>query len=88
LFSDYNNDPFRVPSFYKLGIDAVFSDFTDTAVKARNILKKRLPIDSLFFEDYFSAASFIFLPAASIFSAPFSRDSPFLLWLSPLRHQL
>jgi glycerophosphoryl diester phosphodiesterase len=28
---------FRVPSFYKLGIDAVFSDFTDTAVKARKI---------------------------------------------------
>jgi hypothetical protein len=26
---------FRVPSFYKLEIDAVFSDFTDTAVKAR-----------------------------------------------------
>jgi glycerophosphoryl diester phosphodiesterase len=34
LLSDYN-DPLLVPSFYKLGIDAVFSDFTDTAVKAR-----------------------------------------------------
>jgi glycerophosphoryl diester phosphodiesterase len=33
--SDYNNDPSRVPSFYKLGIDAVFSDFTDTAVKRK-----------------------------------------------------
>jgi hypothetical protein len=32
LLSDYNNDPL-LPSFYKLGIDAVFSDFTDTAVK-------------------------------------------------------
>jgi glycerophosphoryl diester phosphodiesterase len=25
-YSEYNNDPSRVPSFYKLGIDAVFSD--------------------------------------------------------------
>jgi glycerophosphoryl diester phosphodiesterase len=38
LLSDYNNDP-RVPSFYKLGIDAVFSDFTDTAVKARKKIR-------------------------------------------------
>jgi glycerophosphoryl diester phosphodiesterase len=36
LLSDYNNDPLlEYQAFYKLGIDAVFSDFTDTAVKAR-----------------------------------------------------
>ncbi|CAM2798268.1 glycerophosphodiester phosphodiesterase [Flavobacterium frigoris] len=37
LLSDYNNDPIlEYQAFYKLGIDGVFSDFTDTAVKARN----------------------------------------------------
>jgi glycerophosphoryl diester phosphodiesterase len=36
LLRDYNNDPIlEYQAFYKLGIDGVFSDFTDTAVKAR-----------------------------------------------------
>jgi glycerophosphoryl diester phosphodiesterase len=37
LSKDYNNDPIlEYQAFYKLGIDGVFTDFTDTAKKARN----------------------------------------------------
>jgi glycerophosphoryl diester phosphodiesterase len=38
LLHDYNNDPIlEYQAFYKLGIDGVFSDFTDAALKARAI---------------------------------------------------
>ena len=40
LASDFNGDPvaeYRL--FFQLGVDGVFSDFTDTAVKARAGLK-------------------------------------------------
>jgi glycerophosphoryl diester phosphodiesterase len=37
LLSNYQNNPIlEYQAFYKLGIDAVFSDFTDTAIKARS----------------------------------------------------
>lgn len=36
LLRNYNNNPIlEYQAFYKLGLDGVFSDFTDTAVKAR-----------------------------------------------------
>lgn len=36
LLLDYNNNPiFEYQAFYKLGVDGVFSDFADTAIKAR-----------------------------------------------------
>jgi glycerophosphoryl diester phosphodiesterase len=37
LLRDYKNDPIlEYQAFYKLGIDGIFTDFTDTAVKARD----------------------------------------------------
>ncbi|WP_409025072.1 glycerophosphodiester phosphodiesterase family protein [Flavobacterium sp.] len=36
LLKTYKNNPIlEYQAFYKLGIDGLFSDFTDTAVKAR-----------------------------------------------------
>lgn len=38
LLQDYNNNPIlEYQAFYKLGIDGVFSDFTDTAILARSM---------------------------------------------------
>jgi hypothetical protein len=63
-------------------------DFTYSCKARKQESKKRIDCQLIVysFEDYFSAASF-FLPAASIFQ-PFSRDSPILLWLSPLASTL
>lgn len=42
LAPEYGNDPLReYQRFYELGIDGVFSDFSDTALKARNDWKAR-----------------------------------------------
>jgi glycerophosphoryl diester phosphodiesterase len=39
LASDYNGSPVaEYRQFFRLGIDGVFSDFTDTAVFARSLL--------------------------------------------------
>jgi glycerophosphoryl diester phosphodiesterase len=36
LAADYGGDPLReYRQFFRLGVDGVFSDFTDTAVEAR-----------------------------------------------------
>ena len=41
LAPDYLNDPIReYLQFYKLGVDGVFSDFADSAVRARNRLRR------------------------------------------------
>lgn len=38
LLSNYNNNPLlEYQAFYRLGLDGVFSDFTDTAIKARSL---------------------------------------------------
>jgi glycerophosphoryl diester phosphodiesterase len=38
LATDYRNDPIQeYLQFYKLGVDGLFSDFADTAVKARDL---------------------------------------------------
>jgi glycerophosphoryl diester phosphodiesterase len=40
LAPDYRLDPVKeYLQFYMLGVDAVFSDFSDTAVRARNLLR-------------------------------------------------
>ena len=40
LVSDYKGDPVNeYLQFYELGVDGVFSDFTDTAVAARVLFK-------------------------------------------------
>ena len=42
LHSDYENDPIKeYIQFYKLGVDGVFSDFSDVAVKARTEFLKQ-----------------------------------------------
>jgi glycerophosphoryl diester phosphodiesterase len=41
LALDYRRDPIReYLQFYKLGVDGVFSDFGDTALRARNLLRR------------------------------------------------
>ena len=40
LAPDYRLDPVKeYLQFYLLGVDGVFSDFSDTAVRARNLLR-------------------------------------------------
>ena len=41
LAADYRLDPVQeYLQFYRLGVDGVFSDFGDTAVRARNMLAR------------------------------------------------
>jgi glycerophosphoryl diester phosphodiesterase len=45
LAADSRRDPIReYLQFYELGVDGVFSDFADTAVRARNLLLRWCPI--------------------------------------------
>jgi glycerophosphoryl diester phosphodiesterase len=51
LSKDYNNDPIlEYQAFYKLGIDGVFTDFTDTAIKKQEIelLDKKMAVSFFF----------------------------------------